>query len=595
MYYICGMHRMSNEVCRDLHYKANSDSLITWCGKYSPYFFFLIPGLFYYMTACRTPGWVDATLIVSNVVNLKIGSWVNIHNLFHVLGYGWLRLFPSDNIHYYLVLLSALFGVLSVQLMFLVFLELTARKIVAIIGAIILMLSHTLWWHSTMLEVYTLNTALMAALIFAIIRYSKTEKTINLYLASFFLGLGCSNHVLMSLFIFGFIAGIGFLVYKKRNVPFRRIVILVGCFLLGASLYLYAFIDDYLGDVKIVRSRAQDQSYYRVRWKALRITVDSATGGKFKKYMGHDTISTEEKKFWRLNYLIGIIYNYPSAALLLVPFGFYCFWKNRALRLLFIFFTVSLILQIIWSSNFFVWDMYAFSLPVYVMCSIPVVFAIHFLFTHSRTCRIILICLLPTFIAPPFIYHAVSDAGNKEGVIKNYFRRYPEWEQTENTWDAVEYIANPNKRSYTRVPEYAQKIFEVLPQETHFWNSVGRADYPLRLYYKDIYKIRTDIRHHSLFNPFMSYENAESEAVKMKAYIEKGIPVYIASLLFPERLVLDQLYVLLDTTKDLKWVSSLPRKTFIESFPGIEFEKVPLFEEEQIWIYKLVPKESLSK
>ena len=566
----------------------HNNPIISWLNKFGPYFFFVIPGIFYFLTACRTPGWVDATLIVSNVVNLELGSWVNYHNLFHLLGYAWIQLFPDNNIHYYLVMLSALFGALTVQLMFLVFLEITSSKILSSIGAIILMISHSLWWHSTMLEVYTLNTAIIAAILLFHIRYDKNGKMINLYAVSFFLGLGCSNHVLMALFIFGFIAVIGTLIYKRKQLTFRRILILFGCFMLGISLYLYIFACDYQNNVQVLKAKEPAQSVIEVRLNALKSTIDDTTGGEFKKYMFPKDISQGEKKFWRLNYLILIFYNYPSLAILLALFGFYCFWKKNALRMTFIFFIIALIAQIIWSGNYFIWDMYAFSLPVYVLLSLPIIFAIHFLITHSKACRIILLCLLPTFFTSPFIYNAISDDGNKDGIVKNYFRNYPEWEQAEYTWDVVEYLSNPNKRSYNKVSEYAQKLFDVLPQEAHFWNSVGRADYPLRLYYKNIYEKRTDIRHHSLFNPFMSHDEAKSEAIKMKACIDTGKPVYIASLSFPERLVLDQLYVLLDSERDLNWVSSLPLERFISSFPEIEFEKIVMFEEEQIWIYRLV-------
>lgn len=151
--------------------------------------FFIVPGLFYYFTASRTPGWADATLIVTNVVNLELGSWVNIHNLFHLLGYLWLKLFPPDNIHFYLLLLSAAFGTLTVYLVFLIGLELTARPLAAALGALALMVSHSIWWHSTMLEVYTLNTALMAAMFYLILRYNRTEKLNYLYPAAFCFGL----------------------------------------------------------------------------------------------------------------------------------------------------------------------------------------------------------------------------------------------------------------------------------------------------------------------------------------------------------------------------------------------------------------------
>ena len=559
--------------------------------KIGPYLFIVIPGIFYYLTACRTPGWVDSTLIVSNVVSLKLGSWANYHNLFHILGYAWLQLFPDHNIHFYLVLLSALFGALTVQLMFLVFLEITSHRIVAVLGALILMLSHSLWWHSTMLEVYTLNSAILAATLLFLIRYNKTERFMNLCAAAFFLGLGCSNHVLMVLFAFGFLAVLGLLMYRRKNLTFWKVMILIGCFLLGTGLYFIVFIQDYHNFVRRIFIQEPSLSHLEVRVAALRKILDYSTGSEFKKYMFPSNVSPGEKRFWRVNYLILIIYNYPSSAILLALFGFYCFWKRKTLRLTFLFFILGLISQIIWSGNYFIWDMYAFALPVYVLLSVPVVFAMHFLLKRGRVGRIILLLMLPTFFAPPFIYKAVSDDGRKEGVVKNYFKNYPEWEQAEDTWDVVEYLTNPNKRNYAKVPEYADRILEILPHEAHLWNSVGRADYPLRLYYRDIYGRRTDIKHHSLFNPFMSHEEAEREAKKMKANIDLGLPVYTASLNFPERLVLAHLYVLMDPGKDLQWVSGLPLDRFIGTFPGIEFEEIVLIEQERRSIYRVVLRE----
>ena len=563
--------------------------------RYWPYCFFLIPGIFYFITACRTPGWVDATLIVSNVVDLELKSWVNCHNLFHVLGYAWIALFPEVHIHYALVLLSALFGALTVQLMFLVFLETTKSRLIAVAGALILMMSHSLWWHSTMLEVYTLNTAILAGMLLCIVRYNQSEKLRNLYIASFLLGLGCSNHLLMVFFAFGFIAVVVFLLFKKRELTFAALAIIMGCFLVGAGLYLFVFTRDYLHNVQLFSVRLPAQSTLARYLNAFGTTVDNATGKDFRSYMFPSDVSIAEKRFWRMNYLIVILYNYPSAAILFALFGFFSFWKTKLLRMTFLFFMIGLVAQIVWSSNFFIWDMYAFSLPVYVLLSLPMVFALHHMYTRVKSGPILLLLLLPLLMTSPLVYTAVSDDGGKEGMVKRYFQKYPEWEQAENTWDVVEYLTNPNKRTYDKVVQYSEQIFQILPENAHFWNSVGRADYPLRLYYRDIYKIRTDIRHHSLFNPFMSHEEAEPEAKRMKTYIENGSPVYIASLSFPERLVLDQLYLLFDSGKDLRWVSSLSTEELLGSFPEIGFEKVVLIEDEQIWIYRIVLKSTTQR
>jgi hypothetical protein len=563
-------------------------------NRYVPCFFILIPGIFYFITACRTPGWVDATLIVSNVVNLELGSWVNCHNLFHILGHAWIQLFPEASVHYALVLLSALFGALTVQLMFLVFLEVTSSRLIAAAGGLVLMMSHSLWWHSTMLEVYTLNTAILAGMLLCIIRYNKSERRLNLYFASFLLGLGCSNHLLMVFFVFGFIAIIVYLLFRRKMLTLTGLMIVLGCFLLGAGLYLFVFTRDYLYYLQLLKARSSDQTMLFRYLRAIKVVVDNATGRDFKSYMFPRDVSINEKRFWRMNYIIVILYNYPSAAILLSLFGFYSFWKRKLLRLTFLFFMIGLIAQIGWSSNFFIWDMYAFSLPVYVLLSLPLVFALHHLYMRLGSGRLhfrkLIPLLLPLLMTAPFVYTAVSDDGGKEGIVKRYFKKYPEWEQAENTWDVVEYLTNPNKRSYDKVARYSERIFQILPEDAHFWNSVGRADYPLRLYYRDIHNIRADIRHHSLFNPFMSHEAAEPEARKMKSCIERGLPVYIASLSYPERLVLDHLFILLEPGKDLNWVSGLSTAGLIDSFPEVGFEKIVLLKDEPVWIYRVVPK-----
>ena len=565
--------------------------LVNWIDRVAPYAFIIIPGTFYYLTACRTPGWADATLIVSNVVEVNLGSWVNVHNLFHILGYAWLQLFPDTNIHYQLVMLSALLGALTVHLMFLVFTEITSRTLLAALGAVILMFSHSLWWHSTMLEVYTLNSAIIAGMLLFLVRYNKNRRFMNLCALCFLTGLGCSNHLLMVLFVLGFAAVLGVLLYKERNLTFWRLTIVIGFFLAGISLYLFVFVQDYHHTVNWLVSRGPARSFIETRVDALKRTLDRATGSEFKRYIFSSDISPGEKRFWRLNYIGLILFNYPSAASVLAIFGFYCFWKRTSLRLTFLFFMSGLVAQIMWSGNFFIWDMYAFSMPVYLLLSVPVVFSLQFLVQRGKVGRIALLLMLPTFFAPPFVYDTLSYGGCREGWVKEYFTQYPEWEQAEKTWDVVEYLMNPNKRSYNKVDAYAEKLFDVLPQKAHLWNSVGRADYPLRLYYRDLYGMRTDIRHHSLFNPFYSHEKAEQEAKKMKGSLEQGLPVYIASLSFPERLVLDQLWVLLDSTRDLEQVAELPLGTFGETFPEYAFEEIILFENENISIYEVVPRE----
>ena len=578
---------------RFLHFFNRKGQVYVWFKRYLTYFFFVIPAVFYFLTACRNPGWLDATLIVSNVYHFVLGSWVNYHNLFHVLGYGWLKLFPSTNIHYYLLLLSTFLGALTVYLIFLVGIELTSHKLASAIGALVLMISHSLWWHSTMLEVYTLNSAIIAAILLCMVRYNKTERIINLYLAVFFFGLGCSNHLYMGLFVFAFLFVLGALFYKGKILTLRKTVILVFCFLIGFSLYLSLFIRDYRIDLRRARSRESTQLTTDVRIEAFKTTFNDATGGEVKEHMFPEDMSPEVKRFWRFNYIFWLVYNFPSAAFFLGIFGFYCFWKKKVYRLTFIFFLVGLAAQIMFSSNYLIPDMFAFSLPVYILFSIPLIMAIDFLIERGKAARVVLLCLLPTFIAPPFIYTAIPDWSKKPGVVQNYVRNYPEVKQVENTWDPVEYILNPVKRNYTNVSEYADRIFTLLPQDAHFWNSDAHSDYPLRYYYQDIYRIRTDLNYHFLFSFYIASEKLQGEASYMRTCIETGKPVYVVAVEHPIRRVLNQLYLLYHPDDSLDRVSDLTSDEFIRSFQELEFERVDLFEEEQLYIYRVRKIDSL--
>lgn len=552
--------------------------------------FFLAPALVYYMTACRTPGWVDATLIVSDVARLTLSSWVDSHNLFNLLGYFWLKLFSRQDIHFHLVLLSALFGALSVYFIFRTVLELTSDVISAGIAALVLMLSHSLWWHSTMLEVYTLNSAILAVMCFSVARYERSGKPLYLYLAGFLFGLGCSNHVLMGLLVLAFLAVLIYSVIRRHLHTGKYLAITVLCFLLGLGLYLFLFIRD-ARDEFLRQAGGGQESWLAKSWQALRSTFDDATGGKFKQLMFTPGMPVELRRFWRINFFFMLFLNFPSPALAMGFYGLWAFWRKSSFRLTFMFFAAAILALAVWSANYFVWDMFAFAQPVYVLFCIPVGLAAEKLLCARKTLkRVFLILLAPILLLPGFTYASLPVWYHDKGFLKGWFESYPPFSWTAHTWEPVEYIINPNKRSYDKVERYAKAVFAVLPQGAHFLNSDSRSDYPLRYYYRDLYQVRTDVIYHSLYSPFLGVDEAKGVAVELKLHLERGEPVFSASILYPEKVVLDQLFLLNDPSRSLETIQELSTDEYASSFPGVEFEKIVLFEAEQIWIYRLAPK-----
>ncbi|MEE9308690.1 MAG: hypothetical protein V3V57_14300, partial [Spirochaetia bacterium] len=69
---------------------------------------------------------------------------------------------------------------------------------------------------------------------------------------------------------------------------------------------------------------------------------------------------------------------------------------------------------------------------------------------------------------------------------------------------------------------------------------------------------------------------------------ENNEPVYTASVAYPEKEVLDQLYLIYDPDMDVKRLNMISQEEYVASFPGFRIEKIVLFEDEEIWIYKLI-------
>jgi hypothetical protein len=556
------------------------------------YGFIVIPLLFYFITVSRTPGWVDAALALNNAYNLKLSSWVNSHNLFSLIGSLWLRVFPLGNLFFSINILSALFGVGTVQVAYLIGIELTENRVASASGAVILMISHSLWWHSTIVEVYTLNAFFIVLIMLHMVRYLKTKRVINLYYASAFWGLGCSNHVLMGLYLGAFIVLLVWLIIRRESPGPLRILAAVGFFFLGFSLYLVIFFRDAAnGYNQLLAADPALGKSLKLFLKSAAGRLQGATGGGFRSYMFPKGLPKTEMKFWRFNYIFLIFYNFPFAVPLAI-YGFIQLLRRPELRNFLIFYSVGLVAQIIWSANYLIWDMYAFSMPVYVMLAVPITFGVHRLIEISRKTRIFLACTAPLLLTPFILYPAVPRAQDTSSVVQRYFANYPEVEQVSDTWDPITYVFNPIKTRFNSVEESMAALIETLPGGAHYWTDDSRDDYPLTMYYQEILGKRKDIAVHSLFTPepFFSKTDIAREARAMERVLTRGESVYFVSLRFPYRQILEQLYFSLDHSKSLKELRGLTVAELVDSFPVYAIEKVPLPSTSGRMRYRFVPR-----
>lgn len=541
--------------------------------------------ILYWSTAARHPGWVDATLILSSVRNLNLGVWANIHNLFNLLGYAWLHIFPGADPHFSLTLLCSLLGSATVLFMYQAGVELTENPTASALTSVALALSLSLWWHSTTIEVYTLNTTLIALFLYFVFRSYRRADPRGLYPAFFFGGLGISNHVLMGLYVFAFFVILLPFAVRDFHLKARQAVALIACYLAGASLFATLFILQWYGIYRNMAAGAAEGTL-PLAARSLGASLHFATGGQFLKSMFTTGLSLKEKLFWRGNYLFLIVLNYPSAAMIFIAAGFPRLWKRSSYRGAIVFFLFGITAQIVWSANYFIWDMYAFALPVYVMLGIPLVAGIDGFLKNNR-CPNLRWLLFLTLLVPAVLYPSFSRWPNREKSVDRYIALYPEAERTGGIWDPAEYIFNPIKRNYTEVAEFSEGVLDTLPQGATYWDDESKAAYPLEFYYQEVKGRRRDVKTNRVFGLVMEEADAQRYANRMLSQLRRGERVFVAGLVEPEREILNQLYHILAPATAVKDIRSQDLNDFRNSFPDFQIVDTPIVPDGSLRIYEL--------
>lgn len=547
--------------------------------------FGLVPLGLYVWTAAPGPGWIDAPLVAHYASEPVTGIWVNHHNLFNLVGHVWIALWSGSDPHRALNLLSALLGAVTVHLCFLTVCTITRRLGPALFAAVALMVSHSLWWHSTMLEVYTLNTALMMAALWLVARHVDRGRGAPLLGAALCMGLGCANHVLMGLLLAGPLAML--LVPSTRAVLLRpRFVLgLALAFVAGFSPYLIVFAREFL-----IRSDAAGAG--GDAWKVLATMIDQTTGGHFKRRMF--TPLHGSGWIWRLNYLFLLVVNFPSAALACGLVGLVSFGRRQRWRGLFAFFVASLGAQVLWSANYVIWDMYAFALPAFVLFGVAVGIGADAvsrrLRSRSMTLRRSVVAVAAaSLLVGPWLYARVPQWAGSDGFWQRYFARF---RFVSNLWDPVEYFANPDKRGYVRAHQVSRAVLSLLPRGAHLLDDDGKGHYPIGLYYQQTLGQRPDVRFHALFGPEVDDEVATEHALALKTALDRSEPVYVSSPYWPERRVLDRLFTMLAPDRrrrSLEHVRELDVDALEAEFPRVALRRVSVLPDDPAFIYELVP------
>jgi hypothetical protein len=544
-------------------------------------------------TMLRTPGWLDDTLKLSMAYSGEVSSWVNNHNLFTLLGHAWLVSLPFLEPHTALTLLCGLFASLSVLFAYQAGRELTGNKTAGALAAVALAVSHSIWWHATVVEAHSLNAALITLNLFLIARYFRSRCFPCLCGAFFLLGIGAFNHALMGLFIAAYGALYVMLLAGRERIGWRKGLLLAGATALGCVPYLVVFVRDV---VPLAAGRGLVGAVVSV--------LDGATGSFFRSSMFPRNLSVGQQVFWKLNYVFLIWYNFPAAALPLAAWGTVRLRRSEYPLPFAVFFWLALAAQVIWSSNYLIWDMFKFSMPVYALASVALAAGIDEFLRRARP--VLRTAALASLLLPVALYPLVTGIPALAELGRRYVALYrPNVSRLEQEyvdarqgaqvvsqiaagiWDPARYLMNPARAGYREVEDLCGGVLGRLPPNAHYWDDDGKGGYPLYYYYQGLRHARPDVTLHLLMAWHVTELSASDEARVMHSVLGGGGEVFISTVEWPERELLIQLSRSIGTGADAKSLRRMGGSEFRSTIPGVAITALPLGTRPGLAIYRV--------
>jgi transmembrane protein TMEM260 (protein O-mannosyltransferase) len=340
-------------------------------------------------------------------------------------------------------LVSAVFGALTLPLVYACVFILTRRREAAWLGAGALAVSHTFWLHAVRAEVYTLHTFFLAGAAAAALAWAKApERSGRLFLAAFLMGFALGNHVLMLTSA----PALAWLVWRvgarhgRREARWASPALAIAAGALGAAPYLALVLPHAVGD-PLARPLSVLDPLSISGWEAARASAY-------------------------------FVYQFPLGLVLAVP-GAVDLWKRERASAEFL--IIALASAAGFALSFHVRDQYVFFLPAYVILSILIGAGAAKLLeggeaatsdaepgrrTGARFVSSILArragLVLALLAAPPLLYLSATPLSNALGASLVGLRILPGRDARFFLW--------PPKTGYVAARRFAEEAFAAVPE-----------------------------------------------------------------------------------------------------------------------------------
>jgi len=307
----------------------------------------LISLLGYLRTLRPTFGWGDSSELITATYYLGVGhspgypTWMLIMHPFSHL--------PIGDIAFRVNFATALLGAVAVGLLYFVCKQVSRSRPAAFIAALTFAFAATFWDQTTEAEVYTLHMCFVATSTLILLAWRRTRADRWLYLLAGTIGLSLGNHALTMLMI----PALLYLVWADRGrhaFTARNIAICAGLFLLGTSVYLYLPIRAMSNPPPHLNNPHTLQEMW------MQLTAPGARESMFDRGLW---VALERARF-----NIGRLENeFTVLGCVLALFGVGLLWRRD--RRLAIFLVLIGLVDVAYSVNFSIFDIYVYYLPLH--------------------------------------------------------------------------------------------------------------------------------------------------------------------------------------------------------------------------------------
>ena len=368
------------------------------------YLVILCAAIVFYIISCA-PGvlWQDSGLIQYRLWHNDMEGFFGLalsHPLFYIVAMA-AKYIPLGEFAHKVNLVSAVAGAVAVANLYLLVRLWLGKDMSAVVAAFTMAVSHTFWRHASIVETYTLWTALFLAELIVLLQYVKTNRVRFLYGLGFLNGLAMALHMLA---LIPFACYLGFVIYLlgTKKIHLKNVGMIALFWVVGALPYEYLIAKTMIqtGDVMGTLTSAA----FGTRWREAVLNT-SISLAMARENLGY------------------ILYNFPTPNILLFFAGGLALFKTSSHRS---FRNILLILTALFFAFAFrytVPDRYAFFIPFYVMVSILMGLGTSFILnrTHRRAFvfGILSFSLLPVGVyaaAPIIVQRMQLDIGTRDDI-----------------------------------------------------------------------------------------------------------------------------------------------------------------------------------